>query len=70
MPIAEEPDEEVDESGVEPKDIELVMSQAGCSRVKAVMVETLSMVYEFDKIVNFDRDYDSFRQTVILYYLY
>jgi nascent polypeptide-associated complex subunit alpha len=36
MPIAEEPDEEVDESGVEPKDIELVMSQAGCSRVKAV----------------------------------
>ncbi|GMH11279.1 hypothetical protein Nepgr_013120 [Nepenthes gracilis] len=29
-------DEEVDESGVEPKDIELVMTQAGVSRSKAV----------------------------------
>eukprot|EP00547_Thalassionema_nitzschioides_P002905 CAMPEP_0194199198 /NCGR_PEP_ID=MMETSP0156-20130528/300_1 /TAXON_ID=33649 /ORGANISM="Thalassionema nitzschioides, Strain L26-B" /LENGTH=200 /DNA_ID=CAMNT_0038924055 /DNA_START=65 /DNA_END=667 /DNA_ORIENTATION=+ len=29
-------EEEVDETGVEPKDIELVMSQAGCSRAKAV----------------------------------
>ena len=26
----------VDETGIEPKDIELVMSQAGCSRVAAV----------------------------------
>ncbi|KAH7296255.1 hypothetical protein KP509_26G015900 [Ceratopteris richardii] len=31
-----EEDEEVDESGVEPKDIELVMTQAGVSRSKAV----------------------------------
>jgi len=29
-------DDEVDESGVEPKDVELVMSQAGVSRSKAV----------------------------------
>lgn len=29
-------DEVVDESGVEAKDIELVMSQASCSRSKAV----------------------------------
>mmetsp|Transcript_1117 Transcript_1117/g.1538 ORF Transcript_1117/g.1538 Transcript_1117/m.1538 type:complete len:204 (-) Transcript_1117:35-646(-) len=29
-------EEEVDETDVEPKDIELVMSQAGCSRAKAV----------------------------------
>ncbi|KAG8367787.1 hypothetical protein BUALT_Bualt16G0109100 [Buddleja alternifolia] len=29
-------DEEVDESGVEPKDIELVMTQAGVSRARAV----------------------------------
>jgi nascent polypeptide-associated complex subunit alpha len=29
-------EEDVDETGVEPKDIELVMSQAGCSRAKAV----------------------------------
>merc|ERR1712196_270884 len=28
--------EEMDESGVEPKDVELVMSQAGVSRIKAV----------------------------------
>ena len=28
--------EEIDETGVEAKDIELVMSQAGCSRAKAV----------------------------------
>lgn len=33
MPSVEE---EVDETGVEAKDIELVMSQAGCSRAKAV----------------------------------
>jgi len=29
-------EEDLDETGVEPKDIELVMSQAGCSRAKAV----------------------------------
>jgi len=29
-------DEDVDESGVDPKDIELVMTQAGVSRPKAV----------------------------------
>lgn len=29
-------DEEVDETGIEPKDIELVMTQAGVSRSKAV----------------------------------
>jgi nascent polypeptide-associated complex subunit alpha len=33
---AEEDGETVDESGVEPKDIELVMTQAGVSRAKAV----------------------------------
>lgn len=33
---AQEEDEEVDDTGVEPKDIELVMTQAGVSRVKAV----------------------------------
>ncbi|CAA0813074.1 Nascent polypeptide-associated complex subunit alpha-like protein 2 [Striga hermonthica] len=32
----EEVDEEVDESGVEPRDIDLVMTQAGVSRSKAV----------------------------------
>ena len=32
----EEDDEEVDAGGVEEKDIELVMSQASCSRAKAV----------------------------------
>jgi nascent polypeptide-associated complex subunit alpha len=32
----EEVEEDVDETGVEGKDIELVMSQAGCSRAKAV----------------------------------
>ena len=31
-----ENDEEVDESGVEPKDVDLVMSQAGVSRAKAI----------------------------------
>ena len=36
QPIQEESDGEVDESGVEPKDIELVMSQANVSRSKAV----------------------------------
>lgn len=35
-PASDEADEEVDETGVEPKDIELVMSQAGCTRAKAV----------------------------------
>ena len=30
------PEETVDAEGVEPKDIELVMSQAGCSKAKAV----------------------------------
>ena len=33
---ADDDDEEVDETGVEPKDIELVMSQASVSRSKAV----------------------------------
>ncbi|XP_020268950.1 nascent polypeptide-associated complex subunit alpha-like protein 1 [Asparagus officinalis] len=33
---AAQDDEEVDETGVEPKDIELVMTQAGVSRAKAV----------------------------------
>lgn len=33
---AEEEDEEVDETGVEPRDIDLVMTQAGVSRSKAV----------------------------------
>ena len=33
---AGEADEAVDETGLDPKDIELVMSQAGCSRPKAV----------------------------------
>eukprot|EP00544_Gedaniella_sp_CCMP2646_P007049 CAMPEP_0202481200 /NCGR_PEP_ID=MMETSP1361-20130828/880_1 /ASSEMBLY_ACC=CAM_ASM_000849 /TAXON_ID=210615 /ORGANISM="Staurosira complex sp., Strain CCMP2646" /LENGTH=206 /DNA_ID=CAMNT_0049108697 /DNA_START=42 /DNA_END=662 /DNA_ORIENTATION=+ len=34
--VIEEDEEELDETGVEAKDIELVMSQAGCSRAKAV----------------------------------
>merc|ERR1711956_66571 len=34
--IEEMDDGEVDETGIEPKDIELVMSQVGCSRPKAV----------------------------------
>ncbi|GAB2223418.1 hypothetical protein Droror1_Dr00017559 [Drosera rotundifolia] len=34
--IAQDDEEEVDETGVEPKDIELVMTQAGVSRSKAV----------------------------------
>ena len=36
LPQLEGEDEAIDETGVEPKDIELVMSQAGCSRAKAV----------------------------------
>jgi nascent polypeptide-associated complex subunit alpha len=36
MPAVIEEEEELDETGVEAKDIELVMSQAGCSRAKAV----------------------------------
>lgn len=35
---APEDDEEVDETGVDPKDIDLVMQQVGCSRAKAVRV--------------------------------
>jgi len=35
---AVEDDGPVDESGVEPKDIEIVMAQVGCSRAKAVRV--------------------------------
>ena len=35
-PIEEEDEGEIDETGVEPKDIELVMTQAGVSRGKAV----------------------------------
>lgn len=34
--IAQDENEEVDETGVEPKDIELVMTQAGVTRAKAV----------------------------------
>lgn len=37
MPAAPADDEEeLDETGISPKDLELVMSQAGCSRAKAV----------------------------------
>lgn len=36
QPIPEESDEEVDETGIEAKDIELVMSQASVSRAKAI----------------------------------
>lgn len=35
-PIAEEDEEEVDDSGVDDKDIELVMSQANVARAKAI----------------------------------
>ncbi|KAK9468270.1 NAC domain-containing protein [Lipomyces arxii] len=35
-PVEEEDDEEVDETGLQAKDIEIVMSQAGVSRSKAV----------------------------------
>ena len=35
---APEDDEPIDESGVDPKDIELVMAQVNCSRAKAVRV--------------------------------
>ncbi|KAJ8605312.1 hypothetical protein CTAYLR_002342 [Chrysophaeum taylorii] len=35
-PVPEEDDDEADETGLEPKDIDLVMSQATCSRAKAV----------------------------------
>lgn len=35
-PIQEESEEEIDETGVEEKDIELVMSQASVSRGKAI----------------------------------
>jgi NACalpha-BTF3-like transcription factor len=40
IPGLEEPEDEgpVDETGVEPKDIELVMQQVNCSRAKAVRV--------------------------------
>eukprot|EP00397_Hematodinium_sp_SG-2012_P049378 GEMP01056923.1.p1 GENE.GEMP01056923.1~~GEMP01056923.1.p1 ORF type:complete len:187 (+),score=53.16 GEMP01056923.1:362-922(+) len=34
--IVIEPEVEVDETGIEPKDIELVIAQAGCTRAKAV----------------------------------
>jgi NACalpha-BTF3-like transcription factor len=34
----EEEEEEVDETGVDPKDIDLVIQQVGCSRAKAVRV--------------------------------
>ncbi|KAJ4730771.1 Nascent polypeptide-associated complex subunit alpha-like protein [Rhynchospora pubera] len=36
LPPVQEDDEEVDETGVEPKDIDLVMTQANVSRAKAV----------------------------------
>jgi nascent polypeptide-associated complex subunit alpha len=35
-PIAEEDEEEVDETGVDEKDIDLVMSQANVTRAKAI----------------------------------
>ena len=35
-PADEEEDEEIDEDGVEPRDIDLVMTQAGVSKKKAV----------------------------------
>ncbi|KAL7302353.1 nascent polypeptide-associated complex subunit alpha [Trichogramma pretiosum] len=35
-PIQEESEEEIDEAGIEDKDVELVMSQAGVSRGKAI----------------------------------
>ena len=35
---AEEEEGEIDETGVDPKDIELVMAQVNCSRAKAVRV--------------------------------
>jgi len=40
IPDLEAPDEEgsVDETGVDPKDIDLVMAQVSCSRAKAVRV--------------------------------
>lgn len=40
IPELEAPDEDgqVDETGVDPKDIELVMAQVNCSRAKAVRV--------------------------------
>lgn len=40
IPDLEAPEEEgpVDETGVDPKDIELVITQVGCSRAKAVRV--------------------------------
>jgi nascent polypeptide-associated complex subunit alpha len=34
--VGEDDDEDVDATGVEAKDIDLVMSQAGCSRSKAI----------------------------------
>ncbi|CAE6342209.1 unnamed protein product [Rhizoctonia solani] len=37
-PEAVDEEEEVDETGVDPKDIELVIQQVGCSRAKAVRV--------------------------------
>lgn len=48
-PIAEESeDEEVDETGVEEKDVELVMSQANVSRAKAIK----SLKNNYNDIVN------------------
>lgn len=35
-PIEEEDEEDIDETGVEPRDVELVMTQAGVSKAKAV----------------------------------
>lgn len=35
-PIAEEDEEDVDETGVDEKDIDLVMNQANTSRAKAI----------------------------------
>lgn len=36
IPDLDPPEEVADEAGVEPKDIDLVVSQAGCSRARAV----------------------------------
>jgi len=36
VPVDDDDDDAADETGLEPKDIELVMSQANCSRAKAV----------------------------------
>ncbi|XP_020596192.1 nascent polypeptide-associated complex subunit alpha-like protein 1, partial [Phalaenopsis equestris] len=57
---ASQDDEEVDESGVEPKDIELVMTQAGVSRGKAVKAlnaadgDIVTAIMELTNSINID----------------